>query len=444
MVNIKKILLLLLTNISLYAAGYKLPQQSSDSVALSSSNIAYSFGPDASYYNPANMAFFDDNKYYFENSFNYIHLEKTTFVPDKITDQNYVVSSRSGNFFIPSFYFVSPEYLEDWRFGFNLVAPSGVGIKWDDAYPATTAKEFSLQVAEINPSFSRRFSDSFAMAIGARMIYAWGQVDNNPNGLVMNKIATIDASRHLKGDALNFGWNIAATYKPTEKLNLAATYRSNINMKLEGDAQIISKASLTPIGEYVLSQILTPAQKAALLSSYNGKYSGRTYVSIPLPATFDLGISYDFGKIVVMGAYERTFWSKMTDFVFKYDKNVPAEAVFDRPIKKDWKDTNTYSVGLSWSINHKIRVMGGFAYDESPSNANYIGFELPDTKAFMYSTGVQYNINKDVSVQVGYLFLQRKNRHIDKADEINEINNIVGQMQNGNAHIVNLGIKYRF
>lgn len=41
-------------------AGYKIPETSTNSVALSGANIAHSQGADAAYDNPANMVFMDD------------------------------------------------------------------------------------------------------------------------------------------------------------------------------------------------------------------------------------------------------------------------------------------------------------------------------------------------------------------------------------------------
>ncbi|WKW17271.1 hypothetical protein IXZ16_08735 [Campylobacter fetus subsp. fetus] len=66
MINLKRALLLASCASLANAAGYKIPEQSSDAVALSASNIAYSFGPDAAYYNPANMMYFEDSRHYFE------------------------------------------------------------------------------------------------------------------------------------------------------------------------------------------------------------------------------------------------------------------------------------------------------------------------------------------------------------------------------------------
>ncbi|AII15389.1 outer membrane transport protein (OMPP1/FadL/TodX family) [Campylobacter iguaniorum] len=424
MTNLKKVSLLALATSTLYAAGYKIPEQSSDSVALSASNVAFSFGPDAAYYNPANMMYVDDVRHYFENSFTYIHLGKSRFDPDVKTAENYTTTSQNADFLVPTFHFVSPEYIENWRFGLSFVVPSGLSMRWKDTYPASTANNFSLKVFELNPSAAYRVSDELSIAAGFRVIYATGKVSTNPNGSLGG--ATLNASRQLEGDDVNFGWNAAITYRPVEDLSLVATYRSKIDMNLEGNAQITSSTS-------------------TFVPGFNGSYNGPVSVNIPLPAVLTLGLGYKIDDVTLLAAFERTYWSKLERFDFNYGgSSIPAQAVFDKPVEKNFHDSNTYRLGVAWDATNKLRLMAGFAYDESPSDPTLIGFELPDTSAYIYSVGLNYKYNEDIEIAFGYLFQDRQNRHIDKNDERAKFNNVVGEMTNANSQLVNLGIKYRF
>lgn len=422
----KKIAVLVGAVYSLQAAGYKIPEQSSDAVALGASNIASSFGPDVAYYNPANMMYIEDVRHYFENSFTYIHLAKHSFKPDVSNANNYNTTSGNSDFLVPTFHFVSPEYIPNWRFGLSFAVPAGLSISWDDKYPASTAKLFSLKVFELNPSVAYRVTDEISVGGGFRVVYATGKVETNPNGSIGGGAINLDAHRELDGDDINFGWNAAITYKPTDELSLAATYRSKVDLNLEGNAKITSKS--------------TPA-----IPAFNGSYDGHVDVSIPLPATLILALSYKIKDVTLLTVYERTYWSKLERFDFNYGgTTIPASAVFDHPVEKNWKDSNTYRFGVVWDINTKFRLMGGFAYDESPSDPSLIGFELPDTSAYVYSFGFNYKFNEDIELAFGYLYQDRKDRHINKSDPVNSFNNVVGEMKNGNSQLVNLGIKYRF
>ena len=57
----KKILLMSLVASSiLMAGGYKIPEASTNAVALGAANIAHNHSADAAYYNPASMVFMSD------------------------------------------------------------------------------------------------------------------------------------------------------------------------------------------------------------------------------------------------------------------------------------------------------------------------------------------------------------------------------------------------
>ncbi len=43
----------------------------------------------------------------------------------------------------------------------------------------------------------------------------------------------------MEGDTFEFGYNLALAYKPTNDINLAVTYRSEIDLEEEGTAKLL-------------------------------------------------------------------------------------------------------------------------------------------------------------------------------------------------------------
>lgn len=75
----KKIILLSLTTSSLLlAGGYKIPEQSLNSMALGGAYVAHTTGADTAYFNPANMAFLSENQM-MEAGLTLAHLPSNTF-----------------------------------------------------------------------------------------------------------------------------------------------------------------------------------------------------------------------------------------------------------------------------------------------------------------------------------------------------------------------------
>ncbi|MDR2636101.1 MAG: outer membrane protein transport protein, partial [Campylobacteraceae bacterium] len=73
---------------SAVASGYKIPEQSLSGLALSAANVAAVDGADASYYNPANMAFLDANKSEVQLFLTYVNLPKMTYTDNTNASRN--------------------------------------------------------------------------------------------------------------------------------------------------------------------------------------------------------------------------------------------------------------------------------------------------------------------------------------------------------------------
>ena len=399
------------------AAGFKIPEQSGDSIALLNSNVATSFGPDAAYNNPANMIFLDGG-HYLESSLTYLHMAKTKyshFSGAKFT------SKRAGAL-APTFHYVSPHF-GDWRFGLSVVVPAGMSMRWDENLPKATSKKFDLKVIEVNPSVAYALTDNIALGFGLRAVYARGEAVQEVPG-------ALPASQDIKGDRVNFGYNAAITYNPTSNLSLAATYRSKVNMNLKGDTDISAPAH--PRGAFP-----------------SGSYSGGAKLSVPLPASLNLALSYKIANTTLLFDFERTYWSAWKELDFNYPGASAAHyrnpffAAFDASKKRDWKDSNAYRIGVAHDATDKLRIMGAVTFDEAASRADTTGFDLPDTKAVIYAAGFNYKFTDALELGASYFYQDRKARDVHYYSNASGLYPN-GKFERGNAQAINLNVKYKF
>ena len=416
--------LLSLSAATLFGAGYKIPEQSLNATALSAAYVANARGADASYYNPANMAFSQSGSD-LEIAFTYINLPKVTY--DDTVSSTFSGDSLSENFYVPTFHYMSPEY-NNWRFGLSFVAPGGLSKRWDEPYPKTFAEEFTLKILELNPSASYKVNDKFAIGFGLRAVYTDGIVKSD--GTVPADLdgdgtdeSYVNISRDMSGDSIDFGYNLALSYLPMKNMTVSATYRSKVDLTVSGDAAL---SNVAVSGLYPAGTVL-------------GAYSGGAKVTIPLPATLTLATAYTFDKTTVELTYERTYWSSYENLDFDYDTDLSATAlaVFDNAIPKNWKDTNTYRIGVTHQYSDKLKLMAGFAIDETPIPDSTISFELPGSDAKLYSVGFEYKINDKIKVGMAYLY--------DSKDSRTVLNSSVhGTFSDGGAHLLTASFKYRF
>ena len=406
-----------------HGAAYRIPEQSADSTAKAGAHVASALGPDAAYYNPANMSWMDYESWAVDGNLSYIHLTEIEYDDDGANSISTDGKSKDENFLIPTGFLVSPDY-NGVRFGFSIVAPFGLAKRWPaGTYAATFAEKFSLKVIEANPTVSYRFDDIFSVAFGVRALYSEATVMSN--GPLPPTGGFVSASRYVDGDALDFGWNAALSLRPTEKSNVSFTFRSNVDLDFDGDV--------------LLSRTAVPFPALPALSvSTNGD------VSVPAPAVATISGSYTFDKLTVELTVDRTFWSAYKELDFEYDIALgdPAgilESAFDDPKAKDWEDTNAYRIGLAYQWSEELILMGGFAYDENPVPEETIGFDLPDSDAWIFSIGARYALSEKSEVAFGLLYDYKEKRNVTSAD-----GNVDGEYSNASAIFATMGYTYAF
>lgn len=389
---------------SAFGAGYKLPETSTNATALSAAYIANASGPDASYYNPAGMALNEDGSI-IQADLTLVHLPSIKFrgtqTPPGIVAND---ESKTENIPVPTMHYVSP-YVGNARFGLSLVSPGGLSKRWG-GWAASSAEEFTLKLIEVNPTIGYRLSDNLAVAAGARMVYTDGVVKSG---------APAPIYRDLEGDSIDFGYNLAIHYEPNDRLRLAATYRSKVDLTVEGSAKI---------------GITGGAQT----------YDGDAKVTVPLPASLALAAALDMtDSTTIELVVERTYWSSYEELDFDYDGAVFAQ--FDNPLDKDWDDVMTYRFGLTHQLNDRWTLMAGFALDESPAPKKTIGFELPESDGKIYSLGARYKVSDQLQIAGGVLYTKRDKLNVTTAGNDNGLN---GEFSNAGALLVSVGGVYRF
>ncbi len=386
------------------AAGYKIPETSTNSVALSGANIAHSKGADAAYDNPANMVFME-NKNHMEANLMYLNTSATKYTPAAGNS----INADAQDFLIPSLHYVSPSLGESGaRVGLSIAVPGGLSRTWNDAPATLSAEEFTLQVVEINPTAAFKLGDKVGVAVGFRAVHSSGVVKASPT----------PSSVHMEGDSLDFGYNFALAYQPVKEWKIGLTYRSQVNLTEEGSSDLI----------------LAPSH------ALNNRYDAT--VSIPLPATFNAAIAYTFPtKTTVEFVYEKSYWSAYRNLDFNYANTTIENLAFGQSRAKDWRDTNAYRLGITQELD-SLTLMGGLVFDDAAAPKKTLGFESPDSRSMAFSFGGRYQIDESLDVGLAGLYSMKDDRTINAADA--NIFGINGEFTNSNVIIISAGVGYRF
>jgi long-chain fatty acid transport protein len=408
--GVKMSVVLAMSAAYLQASGYKIPEQSLSGLALGAANVAAVDGADASYYNPANMAFLSNPKSELELLLTYVNLPHMTY--NDSNDASINGNSEVERFVAPLMHFVIPQHYDKWRFGFSAIVPGGLAKRWYSPYQAASSKKFSLKIIEANPTAAYKITDWASIGFGARAVYSTGSVQTYAKD---SRTYNMEASMDMEGDSFDFGYNLALSVRPVESLKLAATYRSKVDLTLKGDADL----------------------KYPVQPNYDGKAS----VTIPLPAVLDIAAAYTFNKKTTLEfVYEKVFWSAYKNLNFDFGAGAPSAFESSKP--KNWKNSDTYRIGFSHWMNDDLKLMMGFTIDKSPTPNESIGFELPDADSKNYSGGFEYSVNEDLSIGAAYLYSRKEERKA--LNNANPLTKLDGDIGHGGAHLMNLSFKYRF
>jgi len=410
----KKIALISLISSSvLMAGGYKIPENSTNAVALSAANVAHNHNSaDTAYYNPAKMIFMS-NLNHIETNLIYIGLNKAKYKGDVSFNTRALgthdLKSEKENFIVPSLHYVSSvQGTNGVRVGVSIVSPGGLSKRWKKSVASMGAEEFSMQTVELNPTLAFEVSKTLGIAFGFRAVHSSGIAKATP--------ANNAVYQDMEGDSLDFGYNLALAYQPTQNIEMGMTYRSKISLSLDGDADLKYTDSNTGI--------------VALDGNYDGS------VTLPLPASFNLAVAYTLPtKTTVEFVYEKTMWSAYNKLNFEYT-NPTAEAVFGREKEKNWHDSSSYRLGITQELD-TLTLMGGLVIDESPIPEKTLGFELPGSDSIAYSLGVRYKIEDNLDIALSGLYSVHEKRDVDN-DSLN------GEFSGSNVLFVSMGLGYRF
>jgi len=391
----------------LMAGGYKIPETSTNAVALGAANVAHNQNnADAAYYNPAKMVFMSDENH-IEADLTYIKLYEVDYAGTYYGTGPYSNASQSEDFYVPTFHYVSPKLgSSNARVGLSIAAPAGLSKRWQSQPAQGTAQEFTLETLEINPSVALEITDKLAFAAGFRVIKSSGVVQATGLHPTLGVY-----SQDMTGNSVDVGYNLALAYKASKELEVGLTYRSKVDLDIEGNANLYSSAF-----DFVGG---VPAA-----------------VSIPIPASLNAAVAYTFpSETTLEVVFERTFWSAYKDLNFEYSHPL-AEALFGSSKAKNWTDSTTYRIGLTQALD-SMTLMAGLVIDNSPVPNGSLGFELPDSDTISYSLGGRYQLNESVDVGFAALYSVHQSRGV-----INTALN--GEFTNGDVLMLSLGLGYKF
>jgi long-chain fatty acid transport protein len=296
----------------------------------------------------------------------------------------------------------------------------------------------------INPVVSYRLNDKLSIAGGFSFLYLDSTLKNNINqtaaytiidqqlgGGVLPPLTRPlkDINQKFEGEGWGYGFNLGLLFKATEYISFGATYRSQVDVDVEGRATF-DNVIQDPYMAYTFRDT-----------------DGTSDISLPAQATFGIAVTPWQNLVVEVGGRWED-WSSTDELKIKLDTPVLGQSSSITP--RDWKSTWSYNIGGQYQINEAFDLSAGYLYAKDAVPGSTFEPLVPDTDAHLFTFGVGWKTGPwTINTAFGY-------EHHEKGKKDNSLGDPLGAMASGSPtdtangtykadiYLSSLSVAYRF
>ncbi|HDZ3698521.1 TPA: outer membrane protein transport protein [Vibrio vulnificus] len=332
---------------------------------------------------------------------------------------------------IPNLY-ISHRYNDQLAIGFALGTNYGMETDLGKDFAASHfGNEASVISKEANLNLAYQLNEQFSVGGGVRYIIAEGSFGATaPKNNIVGKHPITGAPislpqgttlKYMEGDDTAWGWQIGSAWQINENHRVGFTYKSEVELKLEGHAEGI-----------------------AFQNTPNFYDTGS--MALTLPATAELASFHQLSEQLALHAsINWTDWSSFKELYANLDNN-PGSMVK----VENWEDNYRFAVGATYQLQPKLALRSGIAYDTSAVSDKNRTITIPETDRTWLSIGATYDWTQNFTLDAGFTYIIAKDAPIkesrgyesdDKAQAIG--GQFVGETT-GNVWLIGVQANYRF
>ncbi len=328
-----------------------------------------------------------------------------------------------------------------YKFGVAVYTPYGSQLRYADQWEGRYAlTEINLQAVYVQPTFSYAFSPRFSVGAGLTML-AYGSAN------IQRDLPLPTGPAHLTLDGkadFRVGYNVGIFLKPTDKLSVGISYRSQIEARLKG-------------GDVSLAGL--PAAGSPSAGAINSQFTATSFDStLPLPAMAAIGIGVmPTDKLTIGLDASLVMWNtyRTLDFAFSGNNGnagpeTPANSglIGGKNIsssKRYYQDALAFRLGGQYKATDQLILRLGTAYDFAAVKDGYVTPETPDADRVIGTAGVTYQPTPHLGIDASFQFERFVKRTQTQDDLIsNGTTDRVAGTYRTDIFIPGIGVRYSF
>lgn len=388
-----------------YGAGFGIFEQGTKAMGMAGAFTAQADDPSAMFHNVGGLAFQHERD--FAVGVTYIRSLKAELVngADPFPGDGYTAEQETLSEFPPHAYWVQPVN-DTWTFGLALNAPFGLTTEWDRNFRGRFVSRLaSLTAIDVNPNLGWQVNDSLGLGFGVIGRFSSVELERhiarpNPFTFTASDIATLKLDGELDNEG--FGWNVGALYKVNNSFSWGVSYRSEIDVDYDGDAELTQNLTGTPFDALVAQAL-----------PFGTTFPVETSISFPAMASAGVAAALSPHTLVELDV-NWTGWSSFDELPIVFPEGqLPSSNIPER-----YEDVYNYRLGLRWDAAQGRQWRFGLVYDETPQPEEAVSPLLPGSDRIGYTLGYGFegaSLSYDLAVM--YLVFDERTRDESFDDE---------------------------
>ncbi len=177
-------------------------------------------------------------------------------------------------------------------------------------------------------------------------------------------------------------------YKISDQINFGATYRSHVDVDVDGQARF---AGVNP-----------------LLTGAIADTGGKTTIRLPAQATAGLAY-FPTDRLTLEVGFRWEGWSSTEQL--KVDLAQPVLGQSSETVPRNWQATRAYNIGMNYQMTESVSLNAGYLFGESAVPDETFEPMIPDTNAHLFTLGCDYFVDSwTISIAGGYEIHENKNK----------------------------------
>lgn len=404
--RIIQVLSLLLICQQSFAGGFQLNLQNNRSLGMGHTGVGLRLGAASGFFNPGALAFSGTEIIIGLN------LVAANIGYREIEPGVYMASNNNGlGTPFHGYFALKPSETSNLVIGLAAYTPFGSSVSYEDDWKLQAAlRSISLRSIFYQGTLAYKINEKLGIGVG--FVYGTGDFSLRRALPLQDQQGTYGEAR-LSGAGMGFGFNAGVFYEVNEYISLGASYRSGVDITLEGgDAEFM----------------VTPALSNAFPTT-------RFNSGLNLPSVFNAGLSFKASdKLTIATEVNFVNWSSYSALEFDFEQNT--EQLQDVNSPRNYKNVTIYRIGGEYELSDKIILRAGFYYDFTPVQDGYLTPETPDMDKIGITCGASYKTKK-IEIDLAMLYINGAER-IDQNKEFG-----YSGKWSSNAFIPGLSVKYK-